>query len=146
MRLRQSARLERVMACLVLLIRQLFNELVTLDFLHLFVLNQLLVQARRDLIAAPPDHVVFEISSGRNYSLLLARLILRVIAHCKLNTLRVSTVDEAVLGLKVRFLRAIILRSRNGISRFRNTDGLTILEGGFDPRASRLLFGRLRAP
>ena len=58
MRLRLSARLEGVLARLVLLIGQLLNEPV---ILHLFVLDQLLVQARRDLITAPPDHVVIEV-------------------------------------------------------------------------------------
>ena len=104
MRLRLSARLEGVLAHLVLLICQLLNELV---ILHLLILNQLLVQARRDLIAAPPDHVVFEVSCGCNHSLLLARLVLRVITDCKLYALRVRTIDEAVLGLKVRLLRTI---------------------------------------
>ena len=117
------------------MICQLLNELV---ILHLLVLNQLLVQARRDLIAAPPDQVVFEVSCGCNHSLLLARLILRVITDCKLYALRVRTIDEAVLGLKVRFFRTI-QRSCNvkvDISRLRNTDSLAILEGSFDPRTS----------
>ena len=135
MRLRLSARLEGVLARLVLLIGQLLNEPV---ILHLFVLDQLLVQARRDLITAPPDHVVFEVTCGCNHSLLLARLILRVITDCKLNALRVRAINEAVLGLKVRFLRTI--QGGGNISavigRLRNTDSLAILESSFDSRTS----------
>ena len=130
-----SALLERV----ALLLGNLLRKLATMVLFQLFVPDQLLVQIWWDLIAAPPDQVIF-VKAASNELLMINVDLICVIVEGKLNPFGVCTIDEAMLGLQISCLAGF---HRTTTLDLAIDNRAILLSRCFNTRPSRLLFRRL---